>query len=47
MDLTQTVLQSLANKVGKLEVENTCLSAELQVMQEQLKKLQEKEEDSD
>jgi|GEM_PF-3209227 len=36
MDMTQKVLQTLANKVGKLEVENTCLQAELQVLQQQI-----------
>jgi len=40
MDITQVVLQTLANKIGKLEVENTCLLTELQGLQQQIQKTQ-------
>ena len=43
MDATQFVLQTLANKIGKLEVEHACLLAEIQELKEQLKENDEKE----
>ena len=36
MDVTQAVLETLANKIGKLEVENTCLLVELKTLQKQV-----------
>ena len=38
MDTTQLVLQTLASKIGKLEVENICLLAEIETLKEQLSK---------
>jgi len=47
MDITKTVLQTLANRIGSLEVENTCLTVELQALQEQMQSLKQNEKIND